>query len=279
MSIDSLKFTEANGSIETDAAVAGHLIADLADRPSTEVPPMTAEDLKKAFDYLMTHVMGPRFNDLIDALRATTDSASGADGIGVTAIEGLSGATVQELLESIKAAMDAIVAGAVPDEAITTAKLAPEAVTDDRMSNAAGDILARFAAHASDYSMHVLDAGALSGTSTAYTATVDGFDPNAATLLLVRPNVECGASPTININGGGAKTIKPASAASLSAGQMKQNGVYFLMWLPGATPLMMILNPEPYTVPNALKVGGRTIFVQSGTPSGAVTGDLWVVTS
>lgn len=29
------------------------------------------------------------------------------------------------------------------------------------------------------------------------------------------------------------------------------------------------------TVANALKVGGRTIFVQSGTPAGAVAGDLW----
>ena len=29
------------------------------------------------------------------------------------------------------------------------------------------------------------------------------------------------------------------------------------------------------TVANALKVGGRTIFVQSGTPTGAVAGDLW----
>lgn len=30
------------------------------------------------------------------------------------------------------------------------------------------------------------------------------------------------------------------------------------------------------TVNNASKVGGRTLFVQSGTPSGAVTGDIWV---
>lgn len=30
------------------------------------------------------------------------------------------------------------------------------------------------------------------------------------------------------------------------------------------------------TVNNASKVGGRTIFAQSGTPSGAVTGDIWI---
>ena len=30
------------------------------------------------------------------------------------------------------------------------------------------------------------------------------------------------------------------------------------------------------TVNNARKVGGRTIFAQSGTPSGAVTGDIWI---
>jgi hypothetical protein len=30
------------------------------------------------------------------------------------------------------------------------------------------------------------------------------------------------------------------------------------------------------TVNNASKVGGRTIFAQSGTPTGAVTGDIWI---
>lgn len=30
------------------------------------------------------------------------------------------------------------------------------------------------------------------------------------------------------------------------------------------------------TVNNARKVGGRTIFAQSGTPTGAVTGDIWI---
>lgn len=30
------------------------------------------------------------------------------------------------------------------------------------------------------------------------------------------------------------------------------------------------------TVNNASKVAGRTFFVQSGTPSGAVTGDIWI---
>lgn len=30
------------------------------------------------------------------------------------------------------------------------------------------------------------------------------------------------------------------------------------------------------TVNNASKVGGRTIFAQSSTPTGAVTGDIWI---
>lgn len=43
---------------------------------------------------------------LIPALSATTDSASGADQIGATAISGWSGATVQAIMESAKADVD-----------------------------------------------------------------------------------------------------------------------------------------------------------------------------
>lgn len=43
---------------------------------------------------------------LIPALSATTDSASGADQIGATAISGWSGATVQAIMESAKTDVD-----------------------------------------------------------------------------------------------------------------------------------------------------------------------------
>ena len=43
---------------------------------------------------------------LIPALSATTDSASGADQIGATAISGWTGATVQAIMESAKADVD-----------------------------------------------------------------------------------------------------------------------------------------------------------------------------
>lgn len=55
---------------------------------------------------------------LITRLKAVTDSASGADLIGATAISGWDGATVQAILESAKAAIDA---GAAVSTATITA--------------------------------------------------------------------------------------------------------------------------------------------------------------
>jgi hypothetical protein len=263
--LDAIKFTEADGSIAGDAALVGHLVVDMPDRPSAAVPPWTAAQIKGAMDYLVTNVIGPRINDFVDALKATADGSSGADGIGVTTIAGMAGGTVQALLESLKAAVDNAVAGTVPDGSVTDAK----------MSTDQADIFARFAAHVVNFSLHYYYLGATAGTLTAFTATGTDFDDTAASLLIIKPHLTCGAAPTLSINGGTPRTIKPANAVSLSAGQMLQNGLYFVMWLPGATPLMLILNPEPDTVPNALKVGGHTLYVQSTQPVGAVANDLW----
>jgi hypothetical protein len=67
---------------------------------------------------------------LITNLKAVTDSASGADFIGSTAISGLTGTTVQALLESLKTYIDttalAFILGVIPDNSLTTAKMATE---------------------------------------------------------------------------------------------------------------------------------------------------------
>jgi hypothetical protein len=234
MSLASLKFTEVGGSIETDLNVAGHLIADLDDEPSET--PLTAAQLKAAFDYLVTKVIGPRINDILDLLVAVTDSASGADNIGATAISGVTGATVQAILEDLKDQIDGVTLGSIGDGSLTDAKLSTDAAA----------ILARFAAHALDFASHAYYLGTTGGTSTAYTVT-DGdftFDTDNVNILLVRFNADCGDNPTININGGGAKTLKPNLAATLEAGQIKANGMYMLVWYPTTPATMYILNPD-----------------------------------
>ena len=67
----------------------------------------TPEENKKVFDRLVREVLKGDFNSLIDALAATT----GAGEIGA-AVEGLTGATVQAVLNAVKVCLDSKVADA-----------------------------------------------------------------------------------------------------------------------------------------------------------------------
>lgn len=62
----------------------------------------TVAQNKALFDKLIKDAVKVKFNSIIDALVATADGASGADQIGATAISGLSGTTLQALLESLQ---------------------------------------------------------------------------------------------------------------------------------------------------------------------------------
>jgi hypothetical protein len=126
----------------------GHLIAELQDNPADDG--LSAAALKAKFDYLVVSVIGPRINAIIDALAAATDGNSGADNIGSTAITGVTGATVQAQLESIKALIDSIVAA-------TVESLADGSITDAKLSAAGTDILARFAAFETSHSHTMAD--------------------------------------------------------------------------------------------------------------------------
>lgn len=98
-------------------------VADLADQPA-----LTTADLKAQFDAAPDEVR-VYLNTLIDALGSTTDSDSGADGIGVTPIDGLTGSTVQTLFESVKSAIDNAVLGQILDGSIGPEKLSFSAET------------------------------------------------------------------------------------------------------------------------------------------------------
>lgn len=92
MSIEQQKITQED-FINKD-------IAGLPDRP-TEAG-MTAEALKNRFDSATKNIVMPKLNGLINILIAT----DGASNIGTSAIEGLSGLTVQDLLLSLKTLVD-----------------------------------------------------------------------------------------------------------------------------------------------------------------------------
>lgn len=95
-----------------------NIIQALSNRPNA-TEGLSAAALKAKFDEgpnaLKTYI-----NSLITILNSTTDGSSGADNIGATAISGLSGTTVQSLIESLKALVD------TNDDNITTNRLLSE---------------------------------------------------------------------------------------------------------------------------------------------------------
>lgn len=97
MTIKDLKLTEND--------FVGKQVTELADRPSEQG--VTASALKAMFVAPSKNVVAPAFNRLIEYL-----SGSGADGVGVDAIEGLAGYTVQEVLQSLKTLVDSKVSDA-----------------------------------------------------------------------------------------------------------------------------------------------------------------------
>lgn len=65
-----------------------------------DTPGLSTVEMQKVMDELPRYIAA-RINMLVDDLLAHTDGESGADQIGATAISGLSGNTVQALLESL----------------------------------------------------------------------------------------------------------------------------------------------------------------------------------
>lgn len=103
------------------------IIAALADLPNA-TSGLTAAQLKAKFDEggtaLKTYINGT----LIPALESTTDGTSGADQIRATAVSGLTGTSVQALIESLKTYADSLSMGAIPDESLTNIKHDPAEV-------------------------------------------------------------------------------------------------------------------------------------------------------
>lgn len=92
---------------------------------------------------------------LVTRLQATTDSASGADLIGATGISGLSGASVQALLESLKSYVDSQ----------TPLSVLNGSITDLKLSDVTGDIKQRFNAHLAETTQYLSPTGGADDTA------------------------------------------------------------------------------------------------------------------
>ena len=66
---------------------------------------LPADEAKAKFDS-RANELKTAFNKVVDLLNATTDGASGADNVGATAIDGVTGTTVQAQMESMKGLVD-----------------------------------------------------------------------------------------------------------------------------------------------------------------------------
>lgn len=115
-------------------------VGDLSDKPNGTLTPA---ELKAWFD-AAPNELRLAFNQLIDDLSSVVDGDSGADNIAVTAIAGLTGASVQVVLEALKTQIDSTVLGQIPDGIITDVKL----------SDGPTEIKQAFVAHKADDMAH-----------------------------------------------------------------------------------------------------------------------------
>lgn len=95
-------------------------------------------EIKQALDSRAEEVR-VALNNLATALEVATDGNSGADNIGATSIAGLTGATVQAILESMKLQLDNATVGQIPDFSLSMAKFKNyKRVVDASTKNAQG---------------------------------------------------------------------------------------------------------------------------------------------
>lgn len=97
-------------------------VDNITNQPNQPIIGATA--LKALFDEIGKDLKAYLNNTLTTELESTTDGDSGADNIGATSISGLSGTSVQALLESLKLLVDTQLP--FPDGSITNNKLATD---------------------------------------------------------------------------------------------------------------------------------------------------------
>ncbi|WP_243299142.1 hypothetical protein [Bacillus litorisediminis] len=132
-------------------------VSDLADKPNQT---MSAAEVKAQFDAAPDEVR-QYLNQLIDALQSTKDGDSGADNIKATAITGLTGGTVQTLLENLKALDDSNKEYLLSQiQGVTLGQIPDGTITDAKLSDAEGQIKQSFNAHQADLASQEVNKGA-----------------------------------------------------------------------------------------------------------------------
>jgi len=99
-----------------------NIIQALADLPN-DTDGLTPAQLKAKYDEAANLLKTYLNNTLTVELESTTDGSSGADKIGATALNELSGETVQAILEYLKTQIDGVTLGEIPDDSLTNVKL------------------------------------------------------------------------------------------------------------------------------------------------------------
>jgi len=119
LTISPFVFVPATGLADT--ATFPNPISGAAHRAQLMTP------LNQLSDYV--NAIALYINVYVAMLTATTDGASGADSVGATTPPGMTGATMQALLEELKTLVDNVVLGQIPDGTITAAKVAADVAT------------------------------------------------------------------------------------------------------------------------------------------------------
>ena len=258
---------------------------------------LPADEAKAKFDS-RANELKTAFNKVVDLLNATTDGASGADNVGATAIDGVTGTTVQTQMESMKGLVDGKAASGhnhdssyAPashnhDSSYAPTNLAGEGRTTETVKGNADDL----ANHLVEHTQLVI-----ASLPAHYERDIAWGKKSSSNTVLQSPN-----SLTVNINNSGYRITSQAELNLATASNWdatsptnyttaanragKNFYVYACQPESGSTPVLKLSAnstvPSGYTAENSRKIAGFhclcvAVGTISGHPlSGYVAGDI-----
>lgn len=181
-------------------------IAALDDRVSGQ-----ADTLKAYFDRSPTQLL-----QAINDLMAELEAQSAGDSVGVAAA-GLTATKLNAALAELKAAIDALVGGLIPEQSVTSARIADGAVTEEKLASAykaslAGSIASVATAQAQLLTAHKEDSFAHSALFGAKADRVAGAGAQNIAVLTAAGNLADGGKKAADL------MAKPAKVSSYTGG-------------------------------------------------------------
>lgn len=226
-------------------------ITNLPDRPSME---FTAADLKAYFD-ASPEELRLFVNDLVEALQSTTEGDSGAENIGSSPIEGVTGATVYEQLADIFTQLQTTAVGQIPDGSVTDAKVGKrtldEYVTPDGNVGTLTVLLSNFATQLRKIIGTSWDKQPSISLYNAYLHTIKKDNPHGVTAAQVGAETPTGAQEKA--------TKAKDDAISYTNEKIKggkiQRGNFSITLQPGTTGTQTLVFSEPFdSIPEVIPV-------------------------